>query len=140
MREATWTVDARSAGEVTGRSGNVQVGVRNEQTRDAIHGVYEKHRLRHPGEIRRRDYHWDYEIGLRESVWGPTWKGFVVLHRNPAGDVDGYARYRAEEKWEHRQPRAIVTLDELHAVSDEAYADLWRFLIETDWVGTIKAE
>src|SRR5215208_2018620 len=64
MREATWTVDARSAGDVSGRRGGVEVAMRNEQTRDAIHGVYEKHRRRHPGEIRRRDYHWDYEIGL----------------------------------------------------------------------------
>jgi predicted acetyltransferase len=140
MREASWTVDARSAGDVVASRGKVEIAPRNEQTRDAIRAVYEERRMRHPGEIRRRDYHWDYETGLRESAWGPTWKGFLALHRNAAGEVDGYARYRSEEKWEHHQPRAIVNLDELHGVSDEAYADLWRFLIETDWVGTIKAE
>jgi predicted acetyltransferase len=64
----------------------------------------------------------------------------VALHRDVAGEVDGYVRYRAEEKWEHRQPGTILKVDELHALSDDVYAGLWRFLAEIDWVATVKAE
>ena len=63
-----------------------------------------------------------------------------MVHRDPSGSVDGYARYHAEEKWEQRQPRTIVRVDDLHALTDDAYAELWRFLAETDWAASIKAE
>jgi predicted acetyltransferase len=54
--------------------------------------------------------------------------------------VDGYARYQGEGKWEHRQPRAVLKVNDLHALSDAAYLGLWRFLAETDLVATIVAE
>ena len=60
----------------------------------------------------------------------------LVLHRNEAGQADGYVRYRAEEKWEQNQPRGVVTVDELHALTDEAYDALWQFLGTLDLVDT----
>ena len=54
--------------------------------------------------------------------------------------IDGYVRYHAQSKWELRQPRNLIEVDELHALTDDATAALWRFLAETDWVATIKAE
>lgn len=38
------------------------------------------------------------------------------------------------------QPRYILHVDELHPLTDEAYAALWQFLAEYDLVATIKAE
>jgi predicted acetyltransferase len=32
-----------------------------------------------------------------------------------------------------------LTVDELHALTDDAYATLWRFFAEMDWVATVKA-
>ena len=87
----------------------------------------------------RRDHSWDFELGLRDEYWGPKWSGFVALHRNIAGEVDGYARYRAEERWEQRQPRNTLQVDELHGLTKEASAALWRFLAEIDWVAAVKA-
>ena len=52
--------------------------------------------------------------------------------------VDGYARYRADERWEQRQPRNTLQVDELHGLTKEASAALWRFLAEVDWVATVK--
>ena len=49
-------------------------------------------------------------------------------------------RYHGEEKWEQRQPRAVLLVDDLHALTDEAYAGLWQFLAETDLIATVKAE
>ena len=57
-----------------------------------------------------------------------------------AGAVDGYARFsRTEDRWDGNRPANVVTLDELHALTADAYATLWRFLAEMDWVGTVKA-
>ena len=63
----------------------------------------------------------------------------MAIHRNAAGEVDGYARYRAEERWEQRQPRNTLQVDELHGLTTVASAALWRFLAEIDWVATVKA-
>jgi predicted acetyltransferase len=102
--------------------------------------VFNEWRLRQAGEIARRDYRWDFDLALRPSHWGPDWKGFLAFHRAPDGAVDGYVRYRAEEKWEQRQPRNVLHIEELHALTDEAYRALWRFLLDIDLVSTVKAE
>ncbi|MEZ0241436.1 MAG: sterol carrier protein domain-containing protein, partial [Chloroflexota bacterium] len=61
-------------------------------------------------------------------------------HRDAEGRADGFARYHAESKWEERQPREILHVDDLHALSDATEADLWRFLASIDWVATLRAE
>jgi predicted acetyltransferase len=140
-RAATWTVDALTTGFHEPAGGSVELA--RPADRDALEGVkgvFDAWRRRQAGEMMRRDYRWQYDLGLRPTAWGQDWKGYLALHRDEAGAVDGYARYRAEEKWENRQPRNILKLDELHALTDDAYRTLWRFLVETDMVATIKAE
>ena len=105
-----------------------------------LQAVFDADRLRRPGEIRRPEYRWQFDLGLRESSWGDRWKGNVALHRNSSGEVDGYARYAPKEIWEERQPRGTITVNELIALDDEAYGALWRFLGELDLVATVKAE
>lgn len=138
--DSTWTLNAEATSFHGDHAGTVELATANAETRDLIKGVYEAWRLEHPGEIRRRDFSWDLDLGLRETAWDPRWKGFLALHRDATGAPDGYARYRAEDKWENRQPRNTLLLDELHALNDDAYAGLWRFLAEVDWITTVKAE
>lgn len=137
---ATWTLDARSTAFLGEPVAGVDLVKPGEESRDAIRDVFEAWRLQQPGEIRRRDYHWDFDLGLRDSAWDPRWKGFLAVHRDAAGTIDGYARFRSEDKWEQHQPRNVLTVDDLCALTDEAYLALWRFLAEIDWVATIKAE
>jgi predicted acetyltransferase len=140
VREATLNLDTRRTGFHPASSGQVELVKADAEAISSLKDVFEQWRHRQPGEIRRRDYRWEYDLALRESAWGTTWKGFVVLHRDPAGSVDGYARYHADGKWEQRQPGNTVTVDELHALNDAAYVSLWRFLAELDWAVTVKAE
>jgi predicted acetyltransferase len=140
LREATLTLDTRKTDFHADASGRVELAKADADTLAAIKAVFEEWRLRQPGEIRRRDYRWEFDLALRESVWEPPWKGFIALHRDPAGSVDGYARFHADDKWEQRQPGLTVTIDELHALNDAAYLSLWRFLAEMDWAAKIKAE
>lgn len=138
--DSTWTLTTRATTFHGAPSGTVELAKPGEDTRDIIKGVYEAWRVQRAGEIRRREFFWDFDLGLRESAWDPRWKGFLALHRDASGAVDGYARYRPEDKWEQRQPQNVLNVDELHALNDEAYLALWRFLAEVDWVATVKAE
>jgi predicted acetyltransferase len=138
-REATWTVETRGTRFVTHASGGVELAKPDGDASAAIKALFETWRLRQPGELRRRDYIWEYDLG-RDTAWGSRWKGFLLFHRDAGGKLDGYARYHVEDKWERRQPLSNLVLDELHALTDDAYAALWRSLAETDWAATIKAE
>jgi predicted acetyltransferase len=138
--EAKWALDATSTTFIGEGADGVDIVPPTEEMRDALKSIYDAWRTRQAGEIRRRDDRWDFELGLREDGWDPRWKGFLAVHRDGSGNVDGYARYRNEDKWERDQPRNVLTVDELHALTDDAYAALWRFAAEIDWVGTVKAE
>ena len=138
--QAAWTLDAHGTAFHEPASGTIELVTPNEQSRDVIRGVFDAWRVRQPGEIARRDYGWDFDLGLRESGWEPRWKGLLVLHRDAAGTVDGYARYQPEPKWDEGRPRGILKVTDLHSLTADAYAALWQFLAGSDLVATVKAE
>lgn len=137
--EATWTLDTRGTSFVAASSGSVELVRPDEHQAAIVAGVYDAWRSVHSGQIQRRDYRWRYDLGLVDSAWGGRWKGFLALHRDASGSVDGYVRYTAEEKWEHRQPRATVTVNDLFGLTDDADAALWQFLGAIDWAATVQA-
>jgi predicted acetyltransferase len=139
---ATWTVDAKGTGfhPSTGMDGALELIAPDESGEATAREVFDTWRARQPGEIWRRPITWLADFGRGGPAWGPPWKGFVVVHRDDAGAVDGYVRYHADEKWEQRLPRSLLVVDDLHALTDGAYASLWRFLGTIDWVATVKAE
>jgi hypothetical protein len=67
--------------------------------------LYERWRVRQPGETWRRPITWRDDFGLAGDVWGNRWKGFVALHRDREG-IWTYVRYRGEQ-WVERQPRHV---------------------------------
>ena len=138
-REATWSLDTRATAFLGEPSGAVELVLADEAVRDASIAVFDAWRTRCPGEIRRLAYRWDYQFGLRSSV-DETWKGFIAVHRDGTGVVDGYVRYQAEEKWEQRQPRSTISVDDLHGVDAAVEGDLWRFLAGVDWVSKVVAD
>ena len=139
-RVATWTLQVGRTGFHGEPASSVELMAPDANAAATIRSVFEAWRPRQPGELRRRDFRWDDDLGLRASPWGPPWKGFLAVHRDAAGKPDGYARYRGQEQFVDRQPASTITVDELHALTDEAYAALWRFLAEVDLVTTVKAE
>jgi predicted acetyltransferase len=139
-RTADWLITTRTAGMHGVPAGTVELAPPDEATREIIKGVYEAWRPRQAGEISRRDVAWDSRLGLREEPWGERWKGWVLLHRDASGVVDGYARYKAIPKWDGHGPQAVVEVQELQALTPDAYAGLIRFLLELDLVATVKLE
>ena len=52
--------------------GSIEFVKPSTDARDAIKAVFDAWRHRQPGELRRRDFGWDFDLGLRESARGPT--------------------------------------------------------------------
>jgi predicted acetyltransferase len=64
---------------------------------------------------------------------------FWIVHENDDGDVDAAAAYRAKHDWPDSRPRARVTVHAFDAASAQGRADVWRYLLDVDLVGTVVA-
>jgi predicted acetyltransferase len=138
-RSAWLAIHARETSVLGEATGSTELAPLNETTRDAARAVYEVARHRVAGEVWRDDITWDIDTGLEfDAFEGSRWTGFIALHRDGAGSIDGYARYRTEPKW-GRGPAGEIEVRDLHAISDAAYQDLWRLLLSVDLVALVKA-
>ena len=107
--------------------------------RDEVRAIHEVWRVRRAGEIRRAPIRFDVALGLEDNPWAGRWKGFLALRRDAGGAVDGFVRYNALRTWDDDHAGAVVEVQELYGLTDEAYAALWRFLAEIDLLATVKA-
>jgi predicted acetyltransferase len=142
VQTSAWLVDVANTGfhdAAGGRSGTIDFVAIDAAALDTIRDVFEAWRLVQPGEIWRRPVMWQTDLGQAGSAWGDAWKGFLVIHRDEVGAVDGYARYHVDQKWEQRQPRSTIIVDEMHGLTGEAQVALWRFLAEVDLVTSLRA-
>lgn len=137
--QAKWTLHARATSFRIAPIGTVAV-VDALEARRLAPAIYEAYASGQPGAIDRPDHRWDHELGLVEAPGRPKWKGSVAIHRNAAGEPDGYARFHGEENWVDMRPEHRMLLDELHGATPEAELDLWRHLGQMDLTATIQAE
>jgi len=137
--KAQWVVRARAARFPEAPTGSVEV-VGNRVARELIPGIFERYATRQPGEIRRTDARWDTDLGIVQPPGRPTFRGVIAIHRDPAGEPDGYVIYHGDEKWDEGIPDNIATLDDLHATSDAAELALWQYACSLDLVATINAD
>jgi predicted acetyltransferase len=121
------------------RTGTVEI-IQPLQAREVLPELYELYAAAQPGELSRPDDKWDVDLGLIELPGRPRWRGSIAVHRNAAGQLDGYACYHGDEHWPDGIPDNVLLLDELHGVTLEAELDLWRYLLQVDLTATIRAE
>ena len=62
-----------------------------------------------------------------------------VVHRDGAGEIDGYAQFRVKGDWDSHGPAGEVRISELEAAG-AARAALWRYLLDLDLVRTFQME
>ncbi len=141
-RATDWTIRTEAAGGVHGgASGAVElVPPRDTATKATLKSVFDAWRVRQPGEVARRELNWDLDLGIEAQPWGRRWNGWVAIHRDEAGGVDGYARYTAESEDHDLLPAGTLKVDELIALTDAANVALLRYLMDVDLVRTVKLE
>jgi predicted acetyltransferase len=141
-RFGTWTIDVRSTRVVpaTGDEGTVEYAEPGQASKEQIRDVFEAWRPTQVSEIRRRDMGWEFRLGLRPEPWGDGWKGFLVLHKDVEGRVDGFLRFTASTKEHGQLPGTEIAVQELVGLDDTAETALWRFVTSMDLVAVVKAE
>jgi predicted acetyltransferase len=137
---ADLTIDARRAGwagpsESAGRLAFVSL----QTVADTCHDVFERARSSTPGELSLDDFLW----GRLAGVLGDRDKKSASLRAVRYDDADGvpqgFVVYSLKADDSDFSNHA-VDIRYLRAATDEAYAALWRFLLELDLVGTVKNE
>ena len=135
IEAAGWTVDTRLAAS-SPPAGRLET-VSRERLRELAPAAYDRARVQRAGGLDRPPPRWDRDFGLVHAEGEPPeWTGRAVVHRDDAGEVDGYLRWHAD--WE-TELGAALTVDELVAATPAAYADLWRFALSVDLVTEVRA-
>jgi predicted acetyltransferase len=135
---ATYTIDARTVRFVDDAPGTVELVAMADLRREGP-PLYERFRRAQPGAIERDDRWWDAAMQITMQPGATPWKGFIGLYRNDAGAPEGYVRYHTKDDWVARRPNTTLEIVELLSVTPAAYARLWRYCCDVDWVATVDA-
>jgi len=104
-----------------------------------IAAVYERVRLTYPGMFSRTEDWWKHRrLADPESRRrGGGVLNYVVLTRD--GGPEAYALYRLNQSMEAGASTGAVVVIEAIGATHEATRELWRYLLEIDWIAHIKA-
>lgn len=101
--------------------------------------VYERVRRAHPGMILRSADWWRHrrlsDPEHRRLGGGALTRVLLVLDGQPSG----YALYRMHPQFDSGTSNGYVNVIEAIGVSPEATREIWRFLLDIDWVARVKA-
>jgi predicted acetyltransferase len=136
---ANITIDtrrARWAGPIAG--GRVRF-VPLDELRPVVDALYATARLASPGEIEVWPRRWDQILGIPEEEKDITKRPRAVRYDDASGTPQGFAVYRVKED-EHDFSAHTAQVEYLMANTADAYAALWRFLLELDLTSTVCAQ
>lgn len=101
--------------------------------------IYDRVRREHPGMFTRSADWWRFRrLADPENrrMGGGVLNRVVLLHD---GEPQGYALYRIHQQFEGGSTLGHVNVIEAIGASAEATRDIWRFVLDIDWVARVKA-
>jgi predicted acetyltransferase len=116
--------------------GRLRLVDRNEALK-VMPAVYERVRPTRPGMIHLTEVWWNYMTVHTEHHRGRGSHLFFAIHETIEG-ADGYVAYRVKDRWADTGPDYTLTVEDLVAATDRAYAALWRYCFEVDLVRHVK--
>ena len=101
--------------------------------------VWEKARHNQPGMLGLDERWIRNELADLEQVREGSSPQYRVLHQTD-GDPSGFATYRVKMEWDASGPNGTLRLGMLIATTAEAYAALWRHVLDVDLMARVSAE
>jgi predicted acetyltransferase len=91
-----------------------------------------------PGVFRRSTEWWELRRLRMPDEESANPKRFVALELD--GSVQAYAIYRQFPSFEEGVSNARLEVSEVIGISPQATAEIWRFVLDIDWYGTLECE
>ena len=133
--QADWTFTvARSTWAGPTPGGRVQL-VPNDELQKTGQALVERVRLETPGQIQFGGVHWLRLFGIYGSERGRDYRS--VRYDDASGQLQGFAIYQVNR--EPHSDESKLHVNYLVAATDDAYAALWRYLLEVDLVDKVTA-
>jgi predicted acetyltransferase len=136
---ADWKIETGRAGWNGPRSHGRVSFITLAELREQGPAIVEKVRLGSPGEIEPWPLLWDRLSGLSADDKETSRTLRVARFDDVAGDPQGFVLYRVTEN-----PGVVfghsLEVIYLASVTDDAYATLWRYVLELDLVGEVTAK
>ncbi len=103
-----------------------------DEAPDLLAGVLREFQARRPGVSGRSDRVWRGQLQDKPERRGGSSARQILVHRDAAGAVDGYALWRGKMNWGPTGPANEVSVEELVALEPTAYHALWHHLLTLD--------
>lgn len=137
VMSADWTIDTKRARWIGPEASGSLSFVEPETLLGDGYDLVQRVRLRTPGQVEFADILWERLLGI-DSDPESAKSLRVVRYDDESGDLQGFATYRVSEAGDDVTKHRL-DLGFLVSATDEAYAALWRFLLEMDLVSSISA-
>lgn len=112
----------------------------NDDWLKVLPAIYDRARLRHPGEVSFPESHWAHWAADHEWEREGRTARFVAVHEGDDGEADGFVAWRAKSGWtDHGLPDMRVHVGELYGFDDEVETALWQHLMSIDLVRRVHA-
>lgn len=134
---ASWRIETKRATWIGPRPEGRVDFIPRDRLRELVAPLHERVRLRVAGEIDVPGSHWDGFAGT-SPVAEKAGEKRAVQYTDAAGEVRGLALYSVKGN-DDDFTKATVHVGYLLAETDDAYAALWRFLLELDLVAEVEA-
>ncbi|GAA1520566.1 GNAT family N-acetyltransferase [Kribbella lupini] len=103
-----------------------------EEAPGLLAGVLGEFQTRRPGVSGRSELVWRGLLQDKPDHRGGKSARHILVHRDSAGVIDGYALWRGKMNWGPTGPANEVSVEELVALEPTAYHVLWQHLLTLD--------
>ena len=92
-----------------------------------------------PGMLKLPGYWWQHDLSDLEPWREGASEQYLAVYEDEKGKATGFALYRLKLRWTDNQPDGTLVLVHLVTATDDAYAGLWRYLLDVDLMARVSA-
>lgn len=100
--------------------------------------VWDDARRNQPGMLALDERWWRYQLADLESARRGSSPHYRALYDSDAG-AQGFALYRIKMDWDAAGPKGALTVELMMASTPEAYAAVWRHVLDVDLIAKVHA-
>jgi predicted acetyltransferase len=114
--------------------------IAESEARESWPAFHDQVRTATPGMMPRSQAWWTNRVFRDSLEWRAGFTAQQYVNYEVDGELRGYIRYRRKMEWPDGLPGGTTKVEELHALTNDAYAALWQYAFGLDLMSTVVAE